>query len=346
MCIRDRTASATIRMSYHGDTPDIPYPHALYFVPFATDPGTWKKVTGSVVEQYEHLLDEPESELRRGVEEEIGYLHLQRLENAWDTFEIGYPEKLHSMLQLGWKIENVERHGRVPSQSASDDAELVRMISGIEGENSIYFFKISKPMLTVQWSEVKENSKYCLAGNFIWDEGFQWYLDGISENSPNSVVAMSVCNPMNLLTTLYKILISNDVRFLPQLEVFVSCEEQQEMEVLLGKVVWDGKTCPQSVDQFFDSKQIEDFMMSVHHGCQAELDNELMRAHGLSYLLLVVDELDSNVRVRQFDTATKEFTLVDENAMSKNKSLLDLINENCQYFESVANRLSSAMIFC
>ena len=45
------TASVTIQMSYHGDIPDIPYPHALYFVPFATDPGTWERVTGSVVEQ-------------------------------------------------------------------------------------------------------------------------------------------------------------------------------------------------------------------------------------------------------------------------------------------------------
>ena len=339
------TASVTIQMSYHGDIPDLPYPHALYFVPFATDPATWERANGSVKEQYEHLSDEPESEVRRCVEEELGHLHLQRLENAWDTFEIGYPEKLHSMLQLGWEIQNVERNGRVPSQSASDDAELARMISGVEGENSIYFFKISKPQLTVQWNELKENSEYCLAGNLTWEEGFRWYLERISATSPDSMVGVSIYNPMNLPIALYKILVSNDGRFLPQLEIVVSCGKQKKTEALLGKVGWDGKTCPQSVDQVFGSEQIGDFSMSAHLGCQAELDNALMRAHGLSYSLIVVDELGGKMRVREFDAATTELTLVDESTVSNGKSISDLINENREYFDSVASRLSSAMGF-
>ena len=336
------TGSVTICFSYQGDNQNVIYKHALYFVPLTVDPTTWDKTTESVIEQYEHLADAPEEELCHSVEEEIGHLHLKGLDSVWDTFEVGYPEKLHSMLHVGWEVQCIERNGRVPSQSAADDTELVRMISGVEGQNAIYFFKISKPSLTVQWNEMQENSEYCLAGNPVWEPGFQAYLEEVETSGTDSTVGVSIYNPMNLPFALYQILMLGDPRYFPQLEVIGTRHDQKTTEILLGRIAWDGSTCPDSVDQVLSADKLEEFSLAAHMGCQAELDGELMNAHGFSYSLVIVDEHEDDLRQRHYNPLNNQFVVVDSEG-PVTKGIVEFLEQNPEYAKSVAQRLGSTM---
>ena len=91
-----------------------------------------------------------------------------------------------------------------------------------------------------------------------------------------------------------------DTRIQPAARAAAIPESGTRNEALVGTVVWDGKAVPRSVAKVFgglceDVDDVAEYYLAVNLGVAWELDEELMRRHGLQYsqcFLTYVSEKD------------------------------------------------------
>jgi hypothetical protein len=86
---------------------------------------------------------------------------------AWmcATYEIGYPDKLATILRTGWSCVEIIRRGGMMSAAAVSDEELLASLQGLTGDNTIMYQRVAKPRISRSWTDFMNASEKCLRGN-------------------------------------------------------------------------------------------------------------------------------------------------------------------------------------
>ncbi len=227
-----------LRLSYIGGESRVIYPHALYLVPGSVSPEARQKLERDLTEELPEF-DPRSEEGRMSIEEWFGVDMVSAVGS--DTFEIGYPEKLDSMLKLGWETNRVTRIGDVPNAAAADDIEVVRSIVGTEGKNAQQFLRVTSPRLHLDWINANDSFEYCLRGNEAWSLAVGCFCERVASELPEGTVSFAIYNPLALPLSLFKLVARGDTRYLPELELFAWDEHTRQASFLLGGIVWNGR---------------------------------------------------------------------------------------------------------
>lgn len=279
------TAYIILLQDYEGNSPEVVYPFSIYVVPLRLQQKAMGDIRESVEREYADC-DLDSSEISQLVQQTF---HSQVNEAVRDfhdtygrgfTYEIGFPEKLSRGQYDGWRCREVIRFGNL-GEAAADDEEILRLVSGIEGQSDVRFYRTSSPRIELGWQSLRTESARCFLGNPAWQDGFQWFCEWIETDWKEATVAVAVYNPMNLLVSLHKLCVHGDTGYLPMLELIAVEEDQQRCRFLFGAIQWDGRTCPASVDETFGD--VEEFLFQTAMGVAWESDADIMQRHGLSY---------------------------------------------------------------
>lgn len=274
-------------VDYRGQHEQVIYPHGIYAVPVKLSDEAKSRIT-QAVQKEEPEFDE--SELAALFEdtflEEIVLKTLHFNEKEY-SYEIGYPEKFTSLLELNWEPTRIIRHGHF-GEAAADESELLRLIAGTDGQSEIRFQRISSPQFELAWSEMLDGSCRSLEGNRPWQLGFDWFCEFVKTEYEKATVSVAVFNPLRFPISLYKLISDDDPRFLPQMELVAFSEDRKIAEVVHGVLLWDGKTMPTSFNSMMQEVcgGAEEYFFKLHLGIAWELDIELMKHHGLRYGLV------------------------------------------------------------
>lgn len=147
----------------------------------------------------------------------------------FDDYEIGYPETFTSILE-NWKINEIYRFGILQkSEDVIDDNELIKKIAGFEGRNAYFYHGFTTPKHKEHWDAIKNNAKYTLIGNQFWEDLFDWFtIYSEVESFTNSEVSIQIFNPANIIGSIYKLSTTNQVSFLPNMEIAVLSEDKSK----------------------------------------------------------------------------------------------------------------------
>ena len=282
-----------VHLEYQGGSSHIVYPFALYFVPTLINGEVMAKLTKDAVAELKEGGEEPDMESVRHSAEDSFLASVNHLisDHARKTnleISVGNPESFTAMVEGGWKAHTIERVGTHKSDLIFADADIVNIIKGITGDSTVRYSRLGSPKDKLDWEQIRFESANSLRGNPVWQAGFAWFLDYVEANFPNGTAFLQVYNPLMLPESLYRYLVEGDPEYMPQLALMVISADGTRQEGLVGTVVWDGKMIPASVEKVFT----EDFCHGIHEyymhkttGTAWQLDEELMKRHGLQYSL-------------------------------------------------------------
>jgi hypothetical protein len=278
---------------FRGQTSLVIYPYAIYVVPLKVRDDVWQEMRTSVDEEYRDADLSPE-ETASLYEETFHATVADRLVDFHDiyergfTYEVGYPEKFSRMRYDGWECAKIVRHGLLGSAAAADDQEVLRMVTGVEGQSEFRFYRMTSPRFPLDWQDFRGASSRCLEGNPAWMNGFRWFCEWIENEGNEAAVSVAIYNLLNLPVSLYKLLEYGHPGYLPSMELAAILDTEQHGRFLVGDLIWDGKTRPASVAAVFQDlcDDLGEFFFRMQMGAAWELDDELLRRHGLSYGLL------------------------------------------------------------
>lgn len=309
------------------------YPHGIYLAlsRFPSD------VEKELLVEYANDYDFEEDEI------EIAWFHghclgtiTDEIDLSQDELETGYPEKLHTMLGGGWKVNAVHRFGMVLSNVAADDKELIDRLKGYEGENVAVFSRTSKPEFALDWENTVSEAQNSLEGNIEWTEGFNWFCSMVNAKFFNSSVAIQIYNPLNLPITLFKLATAQDLSYIPSMELVVLSDTGDQLLLLRGVVIWDGSTYPEfnSVFSCFNDG-LWGFIVENSMNAAWIKDAKLMKAHGLQYVFNCVEFSHDEITEKwiHFSNGQLPADISVENAQSlqtfiyKNKTYIRMLVE-------------------
>ena len=202
----------------------------------------------------------------------------------YDDLEIGYPECLNTVLQGGWSIGVVHRHGNVPSTDAASDEEIVRRLLGLEGASLVYFGRITRADLDLDWVRSVQGAWGPLEGNDSWKETFRKFTQEIDTTYSEAVVSIRIFNPMALPFSLVYAVIHGDATRVPAMELIAHDESENRLLLITGEIRWDGRTHPDFSSVFEDTEEeLEEFLWEHALGTSWQRDPQLMASHGLEY---------------------------------------------------------------
>jgi hypothetical protein len=143
---------------------------------------------------------------------------------AWmcATYEIGYPDKLATILRTGWSCVEIIRRGGMMSAAAVSDEELLASLQGLTGDNTIMYQRVAKPRISRSWTDFMNASEKCLRGNPAWERGFRLFGRLLELRQPDSLVSAKIYNPLQIPVSLHKLVAEKDPRYLPAMEVVSS----------------------------------------------------------------------------------------------------------------------------
>lgn len=276
-----------IALNYGGTNSAVIYPFCAYLVPIAIRNDVEAQLLTLAAEE---AADDEESDTDSFVEDSIHEMVGQRASVVYDeygrgvTFEIGYPEKFVSMRDAGWECAQIIREGRIGAVAA-DEAEILRMVAGVEGQSEIRFYRVSAPRFKLGWAETHNQSERCLQGNDTWKHGFDWFFEWMESTRPDATFSAMIYNPLQLPIGLYKLVARGDGRFLPQMELVAASEQEGRFDSLVGALLWDGTTIPSDFGSMMADLcgGVEEYFFHVHLGTAWQLDSALMARHGLRY---------------------------------------------------------------
>jgi hypothetical protein len=274
-----------LAFDYHGSNPAVIFPHCAYVVPIELRAETIGELVAQKAEEgdvdSEDALDIEDVFHERLFAMTPDFYEL--FEQAL-TYEVGYPEKVVGMLDAGWRCQQTIREGKL-GPVAADDTEILKMIAGAEGRNEIRFHRMSSPKFSLDWKETLESSKKSLEGNEAWNQAFVWFHDRVGRSLPSATFSASIYNPQKLPISLHKMAAYGDARFFPQFELLAVSEAMQEIEAVLGVLLWDGKTIPNQFDSMMERicEGIEEYLFQVQFGVAWQLDEAILAQHGLRY---------------------------------------------------------------
>lgn len=213
-----------------------------------------------------------------------------------DDREIGYPDKF-GQLRREWNIAEVKRYGtRIGSNTMRTDEEVLDLINGLQGENTVLYYCASTPKRVSHWRTAIRKAEYCLLGNTVWKEGFREYCREIESDGAQCSMTAHVYNPLNLLVTLHKL---HDMRYMPMLEVIVEKPDKKQVTRLFGYIEWNDRRYPSSVEDVLKRVGLDplSYMISYQFSELWEYDEALLEQHGLRYALFeMVLEQDQAAR--------------------------------------------------
>ncbi|WP_068133594.1 hypothetical protein [Roseimaritima ulvae] len=90
------------------------------------------------------------------------------------------------------------------------------------------------------------------------------------------------------LRYVYAIAKNGDFGYSPKLQIVVNQSDGKTSEVFSGFIAWDGGTCPESPDAFFQSLSggLENFYMQKQVGAACQVDEKAMHLQGFTYGLV------------------------------------------------------------
>jgi len=192
----------------------------------------------------------------------------------YEDWERGTPEKLLTILQM-WECKAVYRWGnRVADEKIFTDGELIKLATGTGGMNRFYFHGLASPRHRQAWEKTLADVARFLRKSGTWGTVITAYLMAIGQDKPNASVSISIVDTDNLLSTIHdlaKVNVNNE----PRLELVVS--NAKDTTMVLGKLCWDGATCPASMEQgfgatpFYFSAFQENANWLTRHGFQYKL---------------------------------------------------------------------------
>jgi hypothetical protein len=159
-------------------------------------------------------------------------------------------------------------------------------------------------------------------------------MDHAEKAFPDGLAFLQVYNLLLLPESLYRYAHDGTPDYVPQLALTVLSADRSKCEGLLGTIVWDGKTVPQSLAQVFSAgfcKGMHEYYMAKTIGIAWELDRELMRRHGLEYglwwLTFSKEKIEQSKRMR----LTAEGKIEESPDEQKPPSLGDYLDSDATY---------------
>ncbi|MCY7332986.1 MAG: endonuclease NucS [Pseudanabaena sp. CAN_BIN31] len=131
---------------YHGSNSSIIFPYAIYYLPNRIPKTKQEQMLKS------NLLkvgdygkgDLPDWQVEEAIMSRLHTAINISLMNC--SFEIGTPEKLLGIFNLGWTVTQIVRTGHMfHSEIVYSDKDIIRYATGVEGANSIIFSAIGTP---------------------------------------------------------------------------------------------------------------------------------------------------------------------------------------------------------
>jgi len=172
-----------LKMDYQGGASSVIYPYAAYLV-----------LDQFHDEMRNHLIEELNLdredilELLKSnpyiVESEV-LSRVYEIRGTEETCEIGYPEKFLSLLPA-WHLNAVIRSGRwlLMKKFEDDEKDLIRSISGVEGQNANFFQAFASPRFRQRWAQTRADAAYCLNGNMVWAAAFNHFWSKSHAKTP------------------------------------------------------------------------------------------------------------------------------------------------------------------
>jgi hypothetical protein len=300
------TGHLLFRLNYNGGSPHVIYPFGAYFVPTRVEPSLLARLSAKAAEELTEAEGEAPSPemLRHSVEDRFLELVNESLGDYFRTRNlegtVGTPDKFVALTEGDWAVVSIERAGPYASPLVMPDGELVELVKGLSGDNSIRFERLTSPGNKLDWDDVRAASASFLRGNPAWQSGARWFFDRAEKEMPSGTVLVQIYNPLMLPESLYRFATTQTPAYTPLLALAAIPEDGTRNEAVVGTVVWAGKSAPKSVGEVFGGlcegvDDVGDYYLAVNLGVAWELDEELMRRHGLKYslcFLMYVSEED------------------------------------------------------
>lgn len=317
-------------IDYKGTSPAVVYGFAIYLF-FASPivglpPAELEKIKQRI--EWDETLNELDENFLVAINEN---------EAIWDDFEIGYPEKLTTILRE-WSVSSHIRFGRLESaNSLLSDQEVMRLAQAVGGGSPVYLCKLCSPRLGPVWRQFKEDLSLALAGMPNWERILPKFLCEIGQNSS---VSASVFNPGNLMMTLYWIAWAKDFSKCPHLEVVVEEPNQKRVRILVSLLSWNGKIITESpskmVDKIFGDL---DHWMAAQHFHETHLhEAKALKLHQLSARTV---EFTYN----QKEPAEPKELLLVGNDLSRKEIDVETLREMDQFAKGNEDYLSQLRLF-
>jgi Endonuclease NucS len=267
-CIADY---ALLSCDYAGQNPAVIYKYGIYlvFVP----PSDMSKTKGRI--KWEDSLDLPEENFACAINE----VFVQH----WDSYEIGYPEKLVT-ISSDWDVKVSVRGGRLGTdRSLWSDAEILRMAKAIEGGSPVYLGKLSSPRFGAAWKELRTNLEPVLAGNAQWFAIVPLFLQELEVDAPDASVSVSIYSPFNFPMTMFS-LADGDYSKCAQLEIAVDHSSTDTVRILRSLLAWNGRIVDFSPGKMMKRVygSFDNWTWRTHFHETREQEDKAMVEHGFS----------------------------------------------------------------
>jgi hypothetical protein len=341
--LRDAYANAgadgylLLHLNYEGEDQRVIYPFGAYFVPTQVRPELLDKLTDETIAELEEAEGESSNagSIREGAEDRFLAIVQDSIGDHFLTTNlesiIRSPESFTAMVEGGWAVRSIDRVGPFASTAVMPDAEVLALVKGVAGESTVRYARLGSPQHRLDWAEVRQGASNCLHGNLTWEAAFAWFLDHVEREFPDGVAFLQVYNPLMLPESLYRFAVDNDPEYIPQMALMVNSADGTRREGLVGTVVWDGQAVPISVDEVFAADLcdgLHEYYMHKTLGSAWELDEELMRRHGLAYDVWLLSFAPGRIDSRKRLVVTAA-GVVEENAdQSKPPSLANYVDSD------------------
>ncbi|MCX5880331.1 MAG: endonuclease NucS, partial [Deltaproteobacteria bacterium] len=196
------TSAFVCKLNSSASPNQLPYRYALYSVVGGIEPTVRAQIESELKAEYE--TDDLESINPTMVQEDFSRRLLEQSTWAHDTYEIGYPDKLSTILRTGWSCVEIIRRGRMISAAAVSDEELLASLQGLTGDNTIMYLRVATPRITQSWTDFLNASEKCLRGNPAWERAFKLFGRLLELHQPDSLVSAKVYNPLQIPVSLHK----------------------------------------------------------------------------------------------------------------------------------------------
>jgi hypothetical protein len=266
-----------LKLNYTGRSQAVCFPFSLYFLfssPLLSASIAEVKLFKAQIE-WDDELDQPDENFLIAV--------MKSFVGNSDDFEMGYPEKLTTIL-LEWEIVELSRHGRLAEgHSLLLNEDIMSLAQAVEGGSPIYIHKLCSPKLSAAWKELRINIASTLSGMPDWEKIVPVFLNEIESQNRAATVSVYVFNPGNLLMSLYHAGWANDFAKCPHLEIVVDDAVHKQVRMLVSLLAWNGKpikqTPAQIVKRIFGN--IDFWMGSTHFHETYLYEAKLLTAHKL-----------------------------------------------------------------
>ncbi|WP_231617594.1 hypothetical protein [Novipirellula aureliae] len=324
----------TVLLEYEGHHPAVIHRFSVYLVPTAIAPNLRKPLEHFVMEENEDA--EEGFDLQFAMQEELLGRVSGTLGAIADEFCIGSPEHFSAMLHQGWKPKKTLREGQLASSDFYSDEQIVQMIHGMEGANALQFMRVFKSSNQLDFDDAVKSSQRALLGNENWTLACD-VLFSRGKLETTSVFA-DIYNCLCLPETLYAIAKNGDFGYSPKLQIVVNQSDGKSSEAFSGFVAWDGDTCPESPDVFFQSLSggLENFYMQKQVGAAWQLDEKAMHLHGLTYGLVRLAIRDGAIASGSISYDGGE-TWRDTEPGIHACNLNDFVERNAKYVDAFTN---------